>query len=145
MESIALTPYIFILAGIVMILVPFLSKPTGNRLKSTGERCEGVIFELGYKDHSGPMSNDSITKDKITIRFVTQKLEWITEDLNTDFMVLYTNQFKEGDKVTVIYDPNNPKDFTIETKQTPKQIKIILSIARVVFISIGIYKLLSGS
>jgi len=145
MDLPSLAPYIFILIGIAMITVPFLSKPTAERLKNIGERCEGIIFELGYKGRSGPMSNDSIMKDKITIRFVTLEQEWITEDLNTDFIPLYYNQFKEGDKVMVVYDPKNPKDFTIETKANPKQFKFILSIAGVVFVGVGVYKLLTNS
>ena len=139
----SIVPYIFILLGIALILFPFVVKPAIERLAKSGERCEGVVFQLDYKSKViDMMHEDTITKDKITIRFVTQKQEWITADLDTSFMLLYPGRFKEGDTVPVIYDPNNPSDFTIETKQSPGMMKILLALAGAAFLLVGVYKLL---
>jgi len=138
----SIVPYIFILLGIAFILLPFLVKPAIERLAKIGERCEGVVFQLDYRDTNDVMRTDSITKDKITIRFVTQKQEWITADLDTSFMVLYPGRLKEGDTVPVIYDPNNPSDFTIETKQSPGRMKILFALGGAVFLIAGVYMLL---
>ena len=143
MESLNLAaylPYFLILMGIISIMTALFSTSVTEKLAKTGERCEGIIFSVEY---SGNNFNDdkTVTKDKITVRFVTQKQEWITGDLNTDFMITWTGQFKEGQTVTVLYDPNNPSEFTIETKQSPQVAKIIFSLAGIVLLALGVYKL----
>jgi len=143
-ESFApILPYIFILIGIAFILIGVLVKSNLERLSKTGERCEGIVFQLGYKDSIGPRS-DTITKDKITIRFVTQKNEWITEDLDTNFMITRFGQFKEGQTVPVIYDPTNPVDFALDIKQSPRTIKTLFAFIGIVLVGVGIYKLLAA-
>src|ERR1700733_12908588 len=111
-------PYLLIIIGIISIIASLLRKSKPDNLEKIGERCEGIIFKLGYKNTSGSPLNDSMVKNKITVRFVTGKLQWITEDLNTDYLIAYTGQYKEGDKVVVIYNPDKPTEFTIETKQS---------------------------
>jgi len=133
-------PYVFVIVGIGIIVVAAFSKSGTERLTRTGELCDGIIFKLGYKDDNAFNRTDSITKDKITVRFVTKKQEWITEDLNTDFMVTWTGQFKEGQQVQVLYDPNNPSDFTILNNQSPRLRKLIMILAGFIFLAIGIYK-----
>jgi len=82
----------------LIICIAVYFKSPGKRLAVTGEYCEGIIFKLGYKEGINYNSSDSITKDKITVRFITKRQDWITEDLNTDFMITWTGQFKEGQK-----------------------------------------------
>jgi len=65
-------PYISVIVGIGIIVVAALSKSGTERLAKTGERCDGIIFKLGYKDDNASNRTDSITKDKITVRFVTK-------------------------------------------------------------------------
>jgi hypothetical protein len=145
MESFNLSsylPYIFILMGVLAMLVSLFSGNRTEKLAKTGERCKGIIFKLERKSETGFNTIDSTLKNKITVRFVTQKQEWITEDLNTDSMLTWTGQFEEGQTVEVIYDPNNPTDFTIETNQSPLLVKVIFALAGLAFLAIGIYKLL---
>ncbi len=47
----------------------------------------------------------------------------------TDFMVTWTGQFKEGQQVQMLYDPNNPSDFTILNNQSPRLRKLIMILA----------------
>jgi hypothetical protein len=143
MDSLNFTPflpYTFILVGIVFILIAAFSKSGATRLAQTGEHCEGIIFKLGYKEGNTFDKIDSITKDKITVRFVTKKQEWITEDLNTDFMITWAGQFKEGQKVQVLYDPNNPSDFSILNNQSPRLVKMVFILAGSISLAIGVYK-----
>ena len=102
MESLNLghyQPYLLLLIGLISMILSLFHKSKTQKLEKTGERCEGIIFRLGYSNSLGPDMNGSTTKNKITIRFVTNKKEWITEDLHTDFMISYTGQYKEGEKV----------------------------------------------
>lgn len=141
----AYLPYTHISIGIILILVSAFYKSGAERLAKTGKRCEGIIFKLNYSDSNSYNESDTRTKNKITVRFVTQKEEWITGDLNTDFMITWTGQLKEGQAVPVLYDPNNPADFTIETKQSPQLVKIIFVFAGVILTAVGVYKLFEGS
>lgn len=143
MNSLSFTPslpYIFIIFGIIFIMVAVFSKSGANKLAQTGEHCEGIIFKLGYKENITFDRSDSITKDKITVRFVTKRQEWITEDLNTNFMITWAGQFKEGQKVQVLYDPNNPSDFTILNNQSPRLTKLIFILTGSICLAIGVYK-----
>ncbi len=148
MESLNFTPflpYILIIVGLLIICIAVFSKSSGKRLAATGENCEGIIFKLGYKEGNNFNRSDSITKDKITVRFVTKKQEWVTEDLNTDFMITWIGQFKEGQKVQVIYDPNNPSDFTISNKQYPRTVKSVFFVAGLIFVAVGVYKFFTAA
>ena len=133
-------PYLLLLIGLIVMLFPLFYKSKTQTLEKTGERCEGIIFELGYSNSFGSDINVSTTKDKITIRFVTNKKEWVTEDLHTDF-ISYTGQYKEGEKVVVIYNPENPSEFTIETKQSPLIVKLVFFSCGLVIVGAGIYEL----
>jgi len=59
-------------------------------------------------------------------------------------MITWTGQYKKGQKVLVIYDPNNPTDFTLETKQSPLAAKTVFALAGVILLVVGIYKLFAA-
>jgi hypothetical protein len=139
------TPYILLLVGLVLILVPLLSKNSRNRLAGNGLCSEGVIFKLDYQRDSNWQNTDSVTKNKITVRFVTETKEWITADLNTNGLMLYPGQFKEGQAVTVRYDPANPTDFTLEKVPGQRVGRILFIIMGILLMAIGCYMMLGGS
>lgn len=60
-------------------------------------------------------------------------------------MITWTGQFKEGQKVQVIYDPNNPSDFTISNKQYPRTVKSVLIVAGLIFVAVGVYKFFTAA
>jgi hypothetical protein len=135
-------PYLLLLVGFVFMIISLLYKASKTEnLDKTGERCEGIIFKLDYSNTGSSLTGSAI-KDKITVRFVTNKNEWITEDLQTDFVIAYSGQYKEGEKVAVIYNPENPSEFTIETKQSQSIGRLIFFFVGLFFVGLGIYELL---
>jgi hypothetical protein len=136
-------PYLLIIFGLISMIASLWKRPKPDNLKNKGVRCEGIIFKLDYS--SGSSLNPSTVKDKITVRFVTNKQEWITEDLNADYMIAYTGQYKEGDKVVVIYNPDKPSEFTIETKQSQTVGRLTSFCVGLIFIGVGIYELFKPS
>jgi hypothetical protein len=143
MESLHLgqyQPYIILAFGIILIIVALFYQSKTKLLETMGERCEGIIFQLDYGNSLGSDGPSSF-KDKITVRFVTKNKEWITQDLHTDFVLAYTGQYKEGDKVVVIYNPENPSDFMVETKQSQTMGKLVFLFVGLVFVGVGIYEL----
>ncbi|MES1159923.1 MAG: DUF3592 domain-containing protein [Bacteroidota bacterium] len=134
-------PYILISAGILMMIIPFFKKSNPEELAKKGERCDGIIFKVVYER---TLSNGGTAgEDTITVRFVTQKQEWITENLDTDDMILWTGKYKEGQKVRVVYNPDNPTEFMLENSKYPKTTKLIFILGGLIFLGYGIYKYLT--
>ena len=143
MESLHLgqyQPYIILVLGIILIVVALFYQSKTKLLETTGERCEGIIFQL---DYGNSLSSDgtSSLKDKITVRFVTKNKEWITQNLHSDFMISYTGQYKEGNKVVVIYNPENPSEFMVETKQSPTTARLVFIFIGLLFVGMGVYEI----
>lgn len=70
------------------------------RLRRTGIKVQGTIFEFGETDPDGNRYP--------VIRFLTQNDEWITGKPKYN---IATNFQKIGEKVSIIYDPSNPNYF----------------------------------
>jgi hypothetical protein len=139
------TPYILLLVGLAMALFPLLSKNRGKRLADIGLRSEGIIFKLDRQPTGNMQDDDSMTKNKITVRFVTQTKEWITADLNTNGVFLYPGQFKEGQMVSVRYDPANPTDFTLEDLRGQRLGGMLFLVIGILLLAAGCYLLLGGA
>jgi hypothetical protein len=89
--------------------------------------------------HTGDIAS---VRDKITVRFLTKKQEWITADIPVDGSVFYTGQYKAGDKIKLLYNPGNPRDFVVLTKQLPGLALLIVIVAGFLFLGIGVYMIL---
>lgn len=140
------TPYIFLLAGLILAVIPPLLANSNKQLLATGLRAEGIIFKLDYRAiGSIQSSGETIVKDKITVRFTTQTKQWITADLNTNGIFLFPGQFKEGQSVSVVYDPANPTDFTLEDLRGQKAGRKAFIIVGVLVFALGCYMLIAGT
>lgn len=141
-------PYIFIASGIAIILYALLKRSNSNSLRETGEMAEGIVFELGTKPPSVNFGssdnfNTTGTQEVVTVRFVTKKMEWITAEMNQEFVLYGLGQFKAGEKVTVYYDPSNPYNFFVDTKLSEKTIRILIVIFGILFTGAGVFQLLT--
>jgi hypothetical protein len=129
------TPYILPAIGITLILYSIFKKSTEEKLKWKGVYTEGIMFsQSGSYDFSN-------APDKITVRFTTQKMEWITTIAKNDFATFYTGQYKTGDHVKVLYNSDNPSECVIVTKQSEKTVRIILICLGFALCIIGLIKL----
>jgi hypothetical protein len=139
-----LQPFIFILVGIVLLLMAVLKKATKANLKQSGLKTEGIVYGLERQtDSTSPISDSSNVKDKVIVRFVTNNEEWITGDIKQEFAAFFTGQYKEGQKLDVYYDPKNPSDLFVDTKQCEIIGKILFVIVGLASCLIGLYKLLN--
>ena len=139
-----LQPYFFILIGLVSVLFAIFKKSDKSNLKNTGQKAEGIIYALEQNSNSyNSYTQNYNIKDKVTIRFLTLDKQWITGDLKQDFALFFTRQYKEGDTVDVFYDPKEPSNFFVETRQSEKTSRIILVAIGIVLGSVGLYQLIS--
>jgi Protein of unknown function (DUF3592) len=135
-------PFLFLLIGLVAFLIPIIKKNRSISLKETGERVEGIIYELEQNtNHHSDADHTSSVMDKVTVRFVTKKEEWITAEIKQPFTLFFTGQYKPGDRIDVYYDPINPSNFYVDTKQSELIARVIIAIVGLFFCLIGIYKL----
>ena len=109
-----------------------------EELTFRGEKTEGIIFEL---ESSGAGYNNSRIKDKVTVRFVTKSKEWITAEIKQESAIFYTGQYKPGEKVDVYYDPLDPENFYVGTKQSETKNRLLMFVIGMVFLSVGVYGL----
>jgi hypothetical protein len=101
---------------------------SNSKLLKTGKPSEGIVFDFVYSDNS-----DSNVRYPI-IRFVTSDQQWITEKYNFSGL---PGSFKKGQKVNVLYNPDDPKEFIIKSNATTAAPVFIFMLA-VLIIAFGI-------
>lgn len=101
-----MSPELMILfAATVLLILGAYFWQKGNHLLKNGKKAEAVVFSNTFKaDDEGGVYYP-------VVRFLTDKQEWITQELNFG-----TNPKRpEGTKVQVLYDPENPTDVQINS------------------------------
>lgn len=117
-----------IVIGISMIAAFFVHSKKVKRLSSNGIEVEGIVFDLVVSDGaSNPV-----------IRFLTTDELWITEtyDIGT-----VPTHFKRGQKVNVVYNPVDPRDFILRSDKATFYVPIILLVSGIYFLMWGVYNL----
>lgn len=128
-------PFMFISIGITSISFVILVDDN-SRLKETGIKATGIIFKQEHETRS--RSGETTTlKDKITVRFLTMQHEWITQEINQNFRIYYSHQYKDGEEVVLYYDEKEPSNFYVDSKQSPALGKVIAVVTGLIFIIIG--------
>ncbi len=126
--------YIIILAvGVVLVILALSLSQKQNNIKKTGITAEGIVYDLLHDQST------SFNFRYPVIRFLTLTQEWITETANIG---MFPGFYKKGQKVTVVYNQQNPKQFIIDSK-TNILITYILLIIGCILILLGTYKLIS--
>lgn len=136
-----LEPFFFVALGMAALFFAALKKGRASALKDTGEKVEGNIYDIeqGFGSRTG--FDSSVSKsDKITVRFVTKKGEWVTSELKQPFALFFTGQYKPGDKIDVYYDPINPSAFYTDTRQSELINRVLIAFVGIIFCLIGLAK-----
>lgn len=137
---------LFFVGGIVSLIYYLIErkKQKNNTIKETGVLTEGIISNL----EKSPSSNNSFENnnlevmDKITINFKTKKNESITTELKQNLAIFYTGQYKIGEKIELYYNPTNPKQIYVETKQSESNSSLLIIGVSFVLILIGLFLLI---
>jgi len=110
-------------AGLLILGAIFWQR--GNHLLKNGKPVQAIVFSNEIDTDS-----DGLNTYYPVVRFLTDKQEWITQKLN----IGYSPKKREGTKLQVICDPENPTDVQINSMLVLK----ILPIAGMVVGVIGI-------
>ena len=137
-------------AGVVFILVALLTNVVRRIFITKGVVVQGFVFAVEPRTEVwvsiGNVDDSMRNRQKVTVRFSTKDKTWITADMDYSFANLtYRSgrRYKPGDKLLIIYKPENPYDFRIVPKRMGVTEQKMFGIAGIVFIAVGIYFLLT--
>lgn len=139
-------PYVLLTLGIFTLVFAIFWESPKQHLKKTGIPVDGIVFDQeGDPAFDRSFDDDAPSQHRITIRFVTQKGEWITGVMKQGFQVFYTGQYKNGKKVKVYYDKDDPFNFYVDSKQTELTGRLVFGFTGLLFLLVGLYKVLNNS
>lgn len=131
--------------AIVLIVLSFIVVGTGilfirryKNISSNGVEAEGIIYDFS----STPITNSitsNVTKTFPTVKFLTEKNEWITEKASVSFI---SGSYKKGQKITVVYLVDNPTVFFIKSSQTKFVLTTMIIIGSLLLLY-GVYTLIN--
>jgi hypothetical protein len=123
---------VIIAIGIALFYVAFKFRLNIKNIAKNGEQVEGIVFDTVEDDNPKSQAKYPI------IRFVTSKKEWITEQYNISTLPGF---LKKGQKVIIVYNPDNPKEFFVKSAITSIA-PVLASALAIIILAIGVYKLL---
>jgi hypothetical protein len=118
---------VLIISGVLVVAGAILWRK-GNHLLANGKKAHAIIFKNNYST-SG--SNGGVYYP--VVRFLTDKQEWITQELN----IGYSPPKPEGTKLEVLYDPDDPTNVEINSSM---QLEFLPRL----FVGLGIAGLIFG-
>ncbi|MFT3749511.1 MAG: DUF3592 domain-containing protein [Agriterribacter sp.] len=137
-------PWFFLIAGIAFISFSILWESKKSKLRQTGIHAKGIVLEQQFENKFRWSDSDNYQpeKNKITIRFLTENKDWITGTITQGFQLFYKGQYKDGAKIDVYYDRNNPSNFYADSKQTETTGRLVFGAIGVLLTLAGLYRLL---
>lgn len=97
--------WIIVTASTIFLLIGTRMWQQTNRLAASGKRCIATIISNNYRyDKDGGYYYP-------LVRFVTDHKTWITQELNVGFQPAK----KEGARIRIIYNPEDPYDFQLDS------------------------------
>jgi hypothetical protein len=129
----------FSLVGFTLVMIAMLTKQKPIAFFNNGLQAEGTITDLGVRQprpfNKRRFSEPAFTQ--ITIEFLTITGRQVQGDIDTNLGLFYSGQYKLGDKVNVLYNPDNPEEYVTTSSQSTK-------IARLIMIFTGLFLILTG-
>ena len=113
-------------SGVLLVVGAILWRK-GNHLLTNGKKANAIIFKNNY---SGSGSSGGAYYP--VVRFLTDKQEWITQELN----IGYSPAKPEGTKLEVLYDPDDPTNVEINSSAQLEflpRLFVVLGIAGLIF------------
>jgi len=107
---------LIMLAGGAFVMVFGIGKLNERKkILAKGVKVEGVVFDIEKNWDMDAGDTSSTTQYYPVIRYVTAEKEWVTKKYEVTGGL---NLYKVGDKVTVVYDPDEIEHFIIDDGKT---------------------------
>ena len=128
---------VLLFVSTVLLVLGVIFWQKGNHLLKNGKKAEAIVFSNNFQ-----ASDDGGGVYYPVVRFLTDKQEWITQELNFG-----TNPKKrEGTKLQVVYDPENPTDVQINSTfmlEILPRILTALGVMGLVFVTLEILDIIN--
>lgn len=122
-----------LLIGAAALVAYFKAIEKKKRIIENGVEVEGIVFEFSDDERSADINSVNVAMPMI--RFVTKDGLWITEKGDWS-----STSLKQGDKLIVFYNADNPKEFIYKTSMDWHSILIhLLLLAGLVSLVIGLW------
>lgn len=115
---------VIVILSSILLIVGVKLWQDGKHLLKNGKTATAVIFRNNFKS---ALEGGSGLYYPV-VRFLTDKQEWITEELG----IGYKPKKREGTKLEVIYDPENPTDVEIHSILSLKLLPLLFIITGIV-------------
>jgi Protein of unknown function (DUF3592) len=140
-SSLPLQAGIFILLGLACFATSVFATTSYKKLNQSGLSAEGIIYKLELDNSStGSTGYSGKLKDKITVRFLTSDNVWVTGEAKSQFLISFTGQYKEGAPVKIKYNPDQPEEFILVTRQSEITGRLMIIVVGILFITVGLYQ-----
>ncbi|WP_295791467.1 DUF3592 domain-containing protein [Mucilaginibacter sp.] len=107
---------LIMLAGGAFVMVFGIGKLNERKkILAKGVKVEGVVFDIEKNWDMDAGDTSTSTQYYPVIRYVTAEKEWVTKKYEVTGGL---NLYKVGDKVTVVYDPDEIEHFIIDDGKT---------------------------
>lgn len=118
---------LLLILSLIILFVGGLSWQKNSHLLQFGKKADGIIFKNNLVD--GMYYH--------VVRFLTDKQEWVTQELAVGENVA----LKEGTKIKVIYDPDNPNHVEIGSSLNLHVLPVIFIFVGLIMLSISLLQL----
>ncbi len=103
----------FLVIGLGLIIVYYFQSTRIKKIVENGVQAEGIIFDFKQDQFNNSDIDFRDNSKYPTIRFVTNEKKWVTGQPLFNISSIFS---KEGQKLTVVYNSENPTEFIIKTK-----------------------------
>lgn len=109
-------PLMILLISASFIIVGIIRAQKGTYLLKNGKRAKAVVYKNNYSSDGDGGAYMPV------VRFLTDKDEWITQELS----IGYSPAIPEGTKLDVLYDPEEPTNVEINSSFQLRVLPLIL-------------------
>ncbi len=130
---------IFSLVGTLLVVLALFRKKKPKPFFLNALKAQGTVIDLGVSQPRSFKKRRYSTPayTQVTIEYLTNTQQKIQGDIDTDFTLFYSGQYQKGDKVNLLYNPENPTEFIVTSLQSTL-------IAKLIMLVVGICLLLTG-
>lgn len=137
----------FSLVGITLVIIGIFAKQKPKPFFDLALQAEGTVIDVGIRQPRPfkirRFSEPAYTE--VTVEFLTDSCQSVQGDIATNPTLFYSGQYKIGDKVNLLYNPEKPTEFIVTSLQSTKTAKLIMILTGLFLMLTGIGMILSTS
>ena len=138
---------VFSLVGITLVITGIFAKNKPKPFFDIALQAEGTVIDVGIRQPRPfkirRFSEPAYTA--VTIEFLTKSCQSVQGDIDTNLNLFYSGQYKIGDKINLLYNPEKPAEFIVSSLQSTKTAQFIMIVTGLFLMLTGIGMILSTS